>query len=94
MASEPSQSVDVLLIDNSVRRIISEEMGAEMQSITLDTNIIDELGADRSDMESMKIAAEHRFHIKISDENWKKMRLVRDIVHLVDVYLEIKQIEM
>ena len=94
MSVEPDQISNILSIDSQVRRIVSEEMGVEIQTIFPDTDIIGGLGADKSDMDSMKIAVDHRFHIIISDENWKRMRSVRDIIHLVDVYLEIKQIEM
>ncbi len=93
MSTEPDRP-DVLAIDKGVKRIVAEEMGSDIQNIHSATDIISDLGADPSDLESMRIAAEHKFLIKISEENWKRIKHVRDIVHLVDVYLEIKQIEM
>ena len=94
MSVRPEHIVDISTIDASVRRIISEELGVEMPAIKSGTDIIREFGADQSDMDTIKTAVEHRFYIKISDENWRRMGCVCDIVHLVDVYLEIKQIEM
>ncbi|MEI7610071.1 MAG: phosphopantetheine-binding protein [Rhodospirillaceae bacterium] len=86
--------VDIATIETGVKRIISEELGVEIQSISPDTDIIGDLDAHQADLDTIKTAAEYKFHIRISDENWKRMKCVRDIVHLVDVYLEIKQIEM
>ncbi len=94
MSIQLNQIVDIATINMDVKRIISEELGVELQSIRSETDIVDELGAGQSDLESIKVATEHWFYIKISDENWGKMRCVHDIVHLVDVHLEIKQIEM
>jgi len=94
MSIQLNQIVDIDTINADVRRIISEELGVEMQSIGPDTDIVTELGAGASDMDAIKTATDNWFHIKISDENWGKMRRVYDVVHLVDVYLEIKQIEM
>ena len=94
MIIQLNQTVDIGTISADVRRIISEELGVEKQSIGTDTDIISELGAGASDMDAIKVATNHWFHVNISDENWSKMRCVHDIVHLVDVYLEIKQIEM
>lgn len=86
--------VDIATIESGVKRIISEELGVELQSIAPDTDIIGDLDAHQADLDTIKTATEYKFHIRISDENWKRMKCVRDIVHLVDVYLEIKQIEM
>ncbi len=94
MSNEPDKIDDIATIFSCVRRIISEEMGVESENVQPGTNIITELGAGQSDMESIMTATEHKFQIKISNENWGKVRMVCDIVHLVDVYLEIKQIEM
>ena len=94
MGSDPEKVKNIQVIEGGVRRLISEEFGVEVQSVSAETDIVEELGADQFDMDSMKIAAEQKFLIKISDENWRKMKTVRDIVNLVDVHLEIKQIEM
>ena len=94
MTIQLNQTVDIGTINTDVRRIISEELGVELESIGDNTDIVSELGAGAADMEAIKVATDHWFYIKISDENWRKMKMVCDIVHLVDVYLEIKQIEM
>ena len=94
MGVRSEHAVDISTIETGVRRIISEELGVEIQSIGPDTDIIGDLDAHQADLDTIKTATEYKFHIRISDENWIKMKCVRDIVHLVDVYLEIKQIEM
>ncbi|MEI6557535.1 MAG: acyl carrier protein [Rhodospirillaceae bacterium] len=94
MSIQLNQVIDIATITMNVRRVVSEELGVELQNIKSDTDVVGELDAGQSDMESIKIAIEYWFHIKISEENWKKMKQIHDIVHLVDVYLEIKQIEM
>ena len=94
MTIQLNQTIDIGTINADVKRIVSEELGVEKQSIGTDTDIISELGAGASDMDAIKVATDIWFKIKVSDENWSKIRCVLDIVHLVDVYLEIKQIEM
>ena len=80
--------------EQKVMQVISEELGLAVWRFFPDTDIIDGLGADRDDMIAIMIATEYKFHIKISEDNWEKMRTARDITHLVNVYLEIKQIEL
>ena len=94
MSIQLNQIVDIATIKMDVIRIVSEELGVEIQNIKLNADIVDKFDAGQSDMDSIKIAIEHWFYIKISNENWQKMRKIVDIVHLVDVHLEIRQIEM
>ena len=81
-------------VEEKVRRVISEELGVIKGRISPNDDLITELSAEPSDLEAIMKAIEYRFHIKISNENWSEVRTIRDISHLVDVYLEIKQIEL
>ncbi|MEI8395967.1 MAG: phosphopantetheine-binding protein [Rhodospirillaceae bacterium] len=83
-----------MVIEDQIKQLISEELGIIKNEISLTSDLIDSLGAEPEDMISIMQATELKFHIKVSTENWSKIRTIRDIAHLVDVYLEIKQIEL
>ena len=80
--------------EDKMKLVVSQELGITQHELSSTSDIISDYGADPEDMRALMRATEYMFHIKISYENWARMRTIREMVHLVDVYLEIKQIEM
>ena len=81
-------------IEDQIKQVISEELGIARSKISSSSDVVQDFRAEPEDMTAIMQATELKFHIKISIENWSKVKTIKDIAHLVDVYLEIKQIEM
>ncbi|MDR2196627.1 MAG: acyl carrier protein [Coriobacteriales bacterium] len=67
-----------------IRDALAEQLGIDAATITLDSLLADELGADSLDGVELIIALEDRYNISIETEDASTIKTVRDIVTLVD----------
>ena len=71
------------MIFEAVKEIIADVLSLEADSITMESNLIDDLGADSLDAVQIVMAAEDRFEITVEDEDIEKMTTVGDIVDYI-----------
>lgn len=71
-------------IFEDVKKVIAEELGADVASITPDAKIIEDLGADSLDVVELIMALEEKFDISIPDEDGQKIVTVNDIVKYIE----------
>ncbi len=64
--------------------IIAKQLSADLETITEDTNIIDDLGADSLDVVEMLMAVEESVGVTVPDEEIPNLKTVRDIVEYVE----------
>lgn len=72
------------MVFEKVRDIIAEELGIETDTIKLDSDLTDDLGADSLDAIELIMAVEEAFDVEIADSDATSIKLVSDIV----TYLE------
>ena len=72
------------MIFEKVRDIIAEELGVEIDTIKLESDLTDDLGADSLDAIELIMAVEEAFDVEIADSDATSIKLVSDIV----TYLE------
>ncbi len=63
-----------------IQTIISEVLGVDADSITMDTTFVDDLGADSLDVFQIIMALEEEFDIEIANEEAEKIVTVSDAV--------------
>ena len=63
-----------------VREALAKQFEMDPESITIDTDLIDDLGADSLDVVELIMSLEDDFDIRISDEDAAELRTVRRIV--------------
>ena len=63
-----------------IQKIISEVLGVDEDSITMDTTFVDDLGADSLDVFQIIMALEEEFDIEIANEEAEKIVTVSDAV--------------
>lgn len=59
--------------------IIANQLGVEKDIITLEANVVDDLGADSLDVVELVMALEEAFDLEIPDEDAENIRTVKDI---------------
>jgi acyl carrier protein len=64
--------------------IVSKQLGADIDDIDENTNIMDDLGADSLDVVEMLMAVEESFGVAVPDEEIPNLKTVRDIVEYVE----------
>lgn len=67
-----------------LQEIISEQLNVELNQITLDSNFIEELGADSLDVVELVMAIEDEFDLKIDDAIASEIRTVQDALNYIE----------
>ncbi len=68
--------IDVKEIEEKVKDIICEQMGAEKEDITRETSFINDLNADSLDTVELVMEFEDEFDMSIPDEEAEKIQTV------------------
>lgn len=68
----------------SVKDILSKQLRVDIDSITEETNIMEDLGADSLDIVEMLMNIEQDYGIIISDEDIVGFKTVGDIVRYIE----------
>ena len=67
-----------------VRQLICDQLGKVPEKVTMETKIVDDLGADSLDVVEMLMALEDEYGISLPDEVAMKLQTVGDIVNYID----------
>ena len=72
------------MIFEKVREIISEQFDVDEESVTLDTDIREDLDADSLDMVDLVMSFEDEFKIEVPDSAIETVKTVDDIVKFIE----------
>ncbi len=65
-------------------KILSAQFKAEEEDITMETNIIEDLGADSLDVVDIIMAIEDEFKVEVPDTEVENIKTVGDIVNYIE----------
>jgi len=69
---------------DKVKKLISNQLNVAEANISLESRLVEDLGADSLDTVEMLMAFEEEFGISIPDEQAMQMHTVKDIVELIE----------
>ena len=72
------------MIFDQVRNALAKQFELDPETITMDTNIMDDLGADSLDVVELIMSLEDEFGIAISDDDAVQLTTVRKIVEYLE----------
>lgn len=72
------------MVFEKIRDIIVEQLDADENNVTMDSSIIDDLGADSLDVVDLVMSIEEEFDVEIPDEEVENIKTVGDIVKYVE----------
>ena len=72
------------MIFEKVKGILAEQLDIDEDSITADSSIVDDLGADSLDIVDLVMSLEDEFDTEIPDEAIEGIKTVGDIVHYIE----------
>ncbi len=75
------------MVFEKLKLILSNQFDVEEDTITMDTNIIEDLGADSLDVVDMLMSLEDEFDVEIPDEEIEKMRTVSEVVAYIEEHM-------
>jgi|TARA_B110000114_G_scaffold7936_1_gene8033 acyl carrier protein len=67
-------------IEDRVKKIVSDQLGASIDTIENDSSFVDDLGADSLDTVELVMALEEEFDLEIADEDAEKISTVNEAV--------------
>lgn len=75
------------MVFEKIRKILCEQLEQEEDQVTMESSIMDDLGADSLDLVDLLMSLEDEFDLEVPDEDIEKIKTVGDLVH----YIEDKQ---
>ena len=71
-------------IEDRVKKIVSDQLGASVETIENDSSFVDDLGADSLDTVELVMALEEEFDLEIADEDAEKISTVNEAVAYIN----------
>lgn len=75
-------------IEQRVRKIVAEQLGANEADVKSNSSFVDDLGADSLDTVELVMALEEEFDCEIPDEEAEKITTVQQAVDYVNAHLK------
>lgn len=72
------------MVFEKVRDIICDQLDVEEDKVTMDSDIVDELGADSLDIVDLVMSLEEEFEVEIPDDEIENIKLVGDVVKYIE----------
>jgi len=72
------------MVFEKIRSVLSSQLDIEEDSITMDSNLVEDLKADSLDIVELIMDLEQEFDIEIPDNDLPKAVVVRDIVTYIE----------
>lgn len=73
-----------MLTFDKVKKILCDQLDLEEDKVTMEASITDDLGADSLDVVDLVMSLEEEFDLEIPDDQVEGIKLVGDIVKLID----------
>ena len=76
------------MIFEKLRELLCEQLEIDEDKITMDTHIVDDLGADSLDVVELLMSLEDEYDITITDDAVRELYTVREVVEFVERLLD------
>lgn len=72
------------MVFEKVRELLASQLEISTDEIAMDTNIMDDLGADSLDVVELVMSIEDEFGIVITDDAVRELYTVREVVEFIE----------
>ena len=76
------------MIFEKLTEILAEQLAADQESMTMDTKIAEDLGADSLDLVDLLMSVEDEFSVEIPDEEVENLHTIGDVVEYISKHIE------
>ncbi|HIS72422.1 MAG TPA: acyl carrier protein [Candidatus Scatomorpha pullicola] len=70
----------------TVRKVLAEQLEVDPAMITMETDIIDDLGADSLDLVELVMSLEEHYDIVLTDDKTANVRTVGQVVNMLEQF--------
>ena len=78
----------MVMVFEKLQEAIANQFGVDLDSITENTDIVSDLGADSLDVVEMMMSLEDEYGVTIEDDKISELRTVGDVVRCVESLIE------
>jgi len=72
------------MTESKIKTLIAKQLGLEESSLTLQTKLVEDLGADSLDLLEIVMLIEQSFKITVEEEEYASANTIQKIIELVD----------
>ena len=72
------------MVFEKIRSILCEQLDLEEDSVTMESNIAEDLGADSMDVVDLIMSIEDEFEVEVPDEKIESIKTVGDVVNYIE----------
>ena len=72
------------MIFEKIRKLLAEQINISEEEIKMESDIINDLGADSLDVVEMLMAVETEFNVTVPDEIAMEMKTIGDVVSFIE----------
>ncbi|MBQ8202788.1 MAG: acyl carrier protein [Clostridia bacterium] len=76
------------MVFEKIAQILAEQLDADVESITLETKIAEDLGADSLDVVELLMSIEDEFDVEVPDEEIENVKTVGDVVEYIQANMD------
>ncbi len=76
------------MVFEKVRDILCEQLDVDEEKVTMEANIMEDLGADSLDIVDLVMSLEEEFDVEVPDEEVENIKTVGDIVKFIESHVE------
>lgn len=76
------------MVFEKVKAIVARELNVDEASLTMETNFVEDLGADSLDAVEIIMAVEDEFGVEVGDDDAQGIRSIGDIVKLLEEHVK------
>lgn len=75
------------MVFEKIKEIIVEQFEVEEDTVTMETTVADDLGADSLDIVEVLMSIEDEFDVEIPDEAIENIKSVGDLVNYIEAHM-------
>ena len=72
------------MVFDKIKEILAEQLDADADDMTMDTDIAKDLGADSLDVVTLLMAIEDEFEVEIPDEEIENIKTIGDLTEYLE----------
>ena len=72
------------MVFEKLREMLAEQLEISADEITMDTNIVEDLGADSLDVVELIMSLEDEYDLVITDEAVRELHTIREVVEFIE----------
>lgn len=71
------------MVFDKIKEMLADQLEADAESMTMETDIADDLGADSLDVVELLMSIEDEFDVEIPDEEIENLKTIGDVVEYI-----------